>query len=465
MSGYNRWKKVEVRFNSRSKSRIQIYTKFDQINGKGYFDDFAIVKARAAVEPTNPNPTPPPVTKCEITQLDVIASDDGKSSENYKPAKAVDGFLSNSSRWSSKGDGKWIKFDLGGETTIDHLDTAWLAAGKRTAYFDIETSIDGNNWIPVVSGAESQGNDSLNSDDLKGVYARYVRVIGHGNSSSEDSNWNSLLEAQVFGCDELTDSPFQNPIEVIPEPTKPTRPAPEEPEESTTKLLVPRAITNKSVFDLEGSNPLANSSTLAFLPLKEKVTTPNGNGWRHEYKIQEDLRISMNRTYEEFQATIKVELSKGGKTIVAQHHTASVDTIMKLYVSDSDESGFMDSKASNGIFDVYVRIRNTSGKEEKKALGTIKSGDSFTFKVVNDYGLVKVSAFGKDLETKVKDNSESYFKFGNYLQAQYPTKGNRDSRDCGTHGKSSSFAKCFQDIGITKSKITMTEVTYIRKTK
>ena len=167
----------------------------------------------------------------------------------------------------------------------------------------------------------------------------------------------------------------------------------------------------------------------------------------------------MTETYEEFQATIKVDLSTGGKTIVAQHHAHDTGTIMKLYVSDTDESGFSDSKAANGIFDVYVRILNTKGKEEKKALGTIKSGDSFTFKVVNNYGVVKVEAFGKELETAVEDDSESYFKFGNYLQSQYP-KGNDN---CGTHGKSSSFDKCFKDIGITKSKITMTDVTYIRK--
>lgn len=470
----NRWTKVKLAFNSKSRTQIQVYTKFDAIDSKGYFDDIKIVKAPVAeaptpVEPTPTEPTPtpveptPPVAQCSVTQLDVTASDDGSSSSDYKPAKAVDGFTNDSSRWSSKGDGKWIQLDLGGETTLERLDTAWLSANKRTAYFDVETSIDGSNWISVVSGAESQGDEDLNSDQLNGVYARFVRIIGHGNSSSDDSGWNSLLEAQLFGCNELNESPYEAPTPVAPTPTPEEPTKPEEPTETETpsSLKVPSIITDGSIFDLEGSDPLVNASTLVFLPLEEQVTTPNGNGWRHEYKIQEDLRIAMTRTYEEFQATIKVDLSTGGKTIVAQHHAGDVGTIMKLYVSDTNESGFKDSKASNGIFDVYVRILNTSGKEEKKALGTIKSGDSFTFKVVNNYGLVKVSAFGNNLETEVEDDSESYFKFGNYLQSQYPD-GNKN---CGTHGKSSTFEKCFKDIGITKSKITMTEVTYIRKTK
>ena len=224
---------------------------------------------------------------------------------------------------------------------------------------------------------------------------------------------------------------------------------------------IPTAITNSSLWDLEGDNPnpLVNDYTLEFVPLLAKVTTPNGNGWRHEYKIASGERKAMTAVYEQFKATIKVDMSTGGKTIVAQHHAGDTGTIMKLYVSDSSESGFYDSKAANGIFDVYVRIRNTSGVEEKKPLGTIKSGDSFAFEVINNYGVVKVTAFGQNLQTEVEDDSESYLKFGNYLQSQYPN----GSVDCGTHGDSDSFADCFKAIGITESKITMTNVTYVRK--
>jgi len=179
---------------------------------------------------------------------------------------------------------------------------------------------------------------------------------------------------------------------------------------------------------------------------------------RHEYKIASDRRIAMTDTYELFRATIKADLSTGGKTIVAQHHAGDTGTIMKLYIADSSESGFYDSVAANGIFDVYVRILNTSGVEEKKPLGTIRTGDTFSFEVINNYGVVKVSAFGENLETEVEDDSASYLKFGNYLQSQYP----QGSEDCGTPGDSGSFADCYDDIGITEAKITMTNVSYER---
>jgi hypothetical protein len=90
-------------------------------------------------------------------------------------------------------------------------------------------------------------------------------------------------------------------------------------------------------------------------------------------------------------------------------------------------------------------------------LGTIRSGESFDLTMTNDRGRVKVSALGKTADLTVKDDSSAYFKFGNYMQSQYPG-GDRD--DCGTRGDSESFAECFDEIGITKSKITLTDVSY-----
>ena len=226
---------------------------------------------------------------------------------------------------------------------------------------------------------------------------------------------------------------------------------------------IPSSITSGSIFDLEGDNPnpLVNDSTLVFVPLEAQHITPNGNGWRHEYKVKSNLRVAMTDTYEVFEANVKVEMSDGGKTIVAQHHASDTGTIMKVYVSDSSESGFDDSTANNGVFDVYVRLRNTSGNEEKFALGTITSGGSFNLKVVNNYGDVDVTALGSTFGIPVEDDSESYFKFGNYLQSQDPyTLDN-----CGESGNSNSFKECFKDLGITKSKITMTNVSYTRVTK
>ncbi len=232
---------------------------------------------------------------------------------------------------------------------------------------------------------------------------------------------------------------------------------------SNTGNAIPSSITDDSLWELEGTNPnpLVDSKTLIFLPLQAQYTSPNGNGLRHEYKIQKDLRVPMTATYEQFQANVKVDMSAGGKTIVAQHHASDLGTIMKVYVSDSSESGFDDSTASNGVFDVYVRLRNTSGVEEKFALGTIRTGGSFVLNVVNNYGLVSVGAFGKTFQLNVEDDSASYLKFGNYLQSQNPDGNSK----CGTPGNTSSFLACYASFGITESRVTMTDVSYTRTTR
>ncbi|MBQ4834714.1 polysaccharide lyase family 7 protein [Pseudoalteromonas sp. MMG010] len=225
-----------------------------------------------------------------------------------------------------------------------------------------------------------------------------------------------------------------------------------------TGNAIPDIITDGSLFDLEGDNPtpLINESTLVFVPLETQYTTSGGGGWRHEYKIKTNKRKAMYDTYEEFSANYKVELSNGSKTIIAQHHGSSISTLMKLYVADSSESGFDDSVANNGIFDVYVRLRGTDGDEDKFALGTIRSGESINVKMINDYGTVTVSALGRSATLTVEDDDITYFKFGNYLQSQDPVT----RIDCGTRGDSDSWEACYKDFGITTSKITLTDISY-----
>ena len=211
-----------------------------------------------------------------------------------------------------------------------------------------------------------------------------------------------------------------------------------------------------SHWDVEGSDP-QKGETMVFDAIREKHVTPNGNGWRHELKIKKKQRVGMTEVFEDFSARVKVDLSNGGKTIVAQHHAGDRSTIVKLYVSDSSERGFIDSRAKNGVFDVYVRMARENGSgEEKRALGTIKTGESFDFRLINNKGFVTVSAFDKSYSLKVKDSSASYLKFGNYLQAQDPVTRRKVKN-------SDHWAKFYRDAGITKSVITYSNLKYVRR--
>lgn len=447
----NSWTQVSVAFNSGSKAEAQIFAKYtSDTDSQVRFDDFTLVKSNAsapAPTPTpisTPTPLPTPSTgNCAVSKLSITASDDG-SNDGHTPDLAVDGSVnSTDSRWSSNGEGQWIQFDLGGQTILNRLDTAWFKADSRTAFFDIETSEDGRSWSSAIVGAQSQGSTSFQAHDLGDVFARYVRVVGHGNSIN---NWNSLLEAQVFGCSDFTQEPTPTPS---PAPTPTPVPSP-------ANGSIPSNIIDGSLFELEGDSPrpLVNDS-LVFLPLQTQFETSSGHGWRHEYKIKKDIRVAMTDTFEDFNATVKVELSDGAKTIISQYHAGGTGTIMKLYIADSSETGFFDSVPNNGIFDVYARILGADGDEDKKAFGTLRSGDSFSFRVVNDFGVVKVEAFGTSFELEVEDDPASYFKFGNYLQSQNPF-GNVNC---------TPFAECYDEFGITTAKVTMTNVSFERREK
>lgn len=400
--------------------------------------------------------SPTPTALCEPTAARLTAYDEGLN-DGHGPELAVDGdYLDVESRWSADGDGRWIQFDLGGIGTVTQLSTAWYKANERTAFFDVETSLDGLAWTTQYTNAQSQGTTDLSALDLKQTEARYIRIVGRGNSMS---GWNSLLEAEVETCGaiQLGQAPVIPPTATpLPVPTPAPSPI-------AAGRAIPESIVSSALWALEGSqpHPLVDAQTLVFVPLEAQHTTPNGNGWRHEYKINQPFRVAMTDTYEQFEAIVKVEMSDGGKTIVAQHHAGGLGTIMKVYVADSSESGFFDSQPANGLFDVYVRLRNKFGVEEKFALGTIESGDSFALRIVNDYGTVTVEAFGVVATLDVEDDAASYLKFGNYLQSQTAV----GSVKCGQPGNSASFAECYAELGITEAKVTMTDVSYVRETR
>jgi len=69
--------------------------------------------------------------------ISVVASTDDGSNV---PSNTLDNSLA--TRWSARGDGQWIHYDLGTIVTMDHVDIAWYVGDTRSTYFDIEVSSD-----------------------------------------------------------------------------------------------------------------------------------------------------------------------------------------------------------------------------------------------------------------------------------------------------------------------------------
>ncbi|MFE5320131.1 chondroitinase-B domain-containing protein [Paenibacillus sp. NPDC056579] len=129
--------------------------------------------------------------KFNLTSSAVSASaDDGNV-----PGNTVDGDLN--TRWSASGDGQWIKYDLGSNKKVSFIKIAFLNSTARTSSFDIQTSVDNTNFSTVQSNVTSALVDGLQTFDFPDVDpARYVRIVGHGNSLNA---WNSYTEVEIFG--------------------------------------------------------------------------------------------------------------------------------------------------------------------------------------------------------------------------------------------------------------------------
>src|SRR5213078_2718058 len=123
-----------------------------------------------------------------------VASVVASGNDGNVPQNTLDKSLA--TRWSAQGDGQWIRYDLGALAAIDHLDIAWYLGDTRTASFDIQVSLDAVTWTKVFAGQSSGQTLQLESYAFPTTSGRYVRIVGHGNSTS---TWNSITEVGILG--------------------------------------------------------------------------------------------------------------------------------------------------------------------------------------------------------------------------------------------------------------------------
>lgn len=135
-----------------------------------------------------------------------ISSVTASADDGNVPANTIDNNLA--TRWSASGDGQWINFDLGSAKTVDYIEIAWYSGDVRRSTFDIQVSTDNTNFSNVYSGQSSGTTTALEKFDFTDVNARYVRIVGHGNTVNA---WNSITEVNVFGYTGSTPTPTPTP--------------------------------------------------------------------------------------------------------------------------------------------------------------------------------------------------------------------------------------------------------------
>ncbi|WP_225409645.1 polysaccharide lyase family 7 protein [Stigmatella hybrida] len=135
-------------------------------------------------------------TKLAVPGSAVIASTYDVAN-NAIPSQAVDDDLS--TRWAGQGDGAHITFDLGTTQNVQLIKIAWYQGNTRTTAFDVLASTSSSGpWTPLLNRHASSGTTTdFEIYDFADTNARYVRIVGHGNSSG--NGWNSIAEVELWG--------------------------------------------------------------------------------------------------------------------------------------------------------------------------------------------------------------------------------------------------------------------------
>ncbi len=115
------------------------------------------------------------------------------SNDGNLPTNVLDNNLN--TRWSANGDGQWIQLCLNTATTVSGVQIAFYQGNARTSSFDIQTSVDGQSFVTAAPNVVSSGTSlNLETFTFSPRNARYVRIVGHGNSVNA---WNSYTEVKI----------------------------------------------------------------------------------------------------------------------------------------------------------------------------------------------------------------------------------------------------------------------------
>lgn len=133
-----------------------------------------------------------PLARLPLAASALTAS--ASADSNHRPVATIDGNLG--TFWAAQGVGQWIQYDLQAEHTVSRVAIAWYRGNQGRARFDIQVSSDGMTFTSVHAGQSSGKTTALEAYDFPGVSARYVRIVGQGNSVN---TWNMMAETEIWG--------------------------------------------------------------------------------------------------------------------------------------------------------------------------------------------------------------------------------------------------------------------------
>jgi len=152
----------------------------------------------------------------EAQKLDVkhveASAHDGNVPEN-----TIDKSLN--TRWSAEGAGENITYELSGMDEVRYIKTSFYKGDSRKAFFEVQISKDAIDWQMLNENLESSGQtEGFQYFDLSNIDARYIRIVGYGNS---ENDWNSINELEIYGIPEALkiENKVKKSLKAFPNPT------------------------------------------------------------------------------------------------------------------------------------------------------------------------------------------------------------------------------------------------------
>ncbi|MDA3816464.1 MAG: discoidin domain-containing protein, partial [Prolixibacteraceae bacterium] len=144
-------------------------------------------------------------------KLNIVSAVASTEQSGNEASNTIDGDLTN--RWSGEGDGAYIDLELDGTHEVAFVKVGLYKGDERSSMFDILTSTDGTDFTEALMDITSEISDEeFVIYDFDDIDAKYVRIVGHGNSGSE---WNSFTEFEVWGYESTSSvSLLSNTIDI-----------------------------------------------------------------------------------------------------------------------------------------------------------------------------------------------------------------------------------------------------------
>ncbi|MGW0828254.1 polysaccharide lyase family 7 protein [Streptomyces sp. NPDC002845] len=336
-----------------------------------------------------------PGSPLEVTAVSA-SSDDGNVAAN-----TLDNDLS--TRWSAEGDGVWIRYDLGSAQTIGSVSLAWHKGDTRRDTFDVELSDDGSSWTTALARKTSSGTTLQPQNyDFADASARYLRIVGHGNTSND---WTSITETTVNGADGGDDGgsgTCEYPADVL-DLTNWYIGLPVGEEESPTNVKQPLLATYSNDPWFTAS---PDCDAVQFRAAVNGVTTSGSNYPRSELREMTDS----GQTKASWSSTSGTHTMVIDQAITALPEERPNVVAGQIHDADDDVSVFRLEGSK-----LYITDGDTS--HHKLVTDDYELGTEFQAKFVVSDGEIKAYYNGELQTTLSKDFSGGYFKAGAYTQA------------------------------------------------